>query len=128
MSNSIPTQLRFSPFAGFTVRADFEGGALTSDFGPLLLRGNAHFANMEFMQLAFKDPYTDFLFDLTGNRRLKKLAKPYLTSTRQSHDTRCHNARLAAQLAHFPRAGLSGPLLAVGLSHRPESRSHGLGR
>jgi len=39
MSDSIPTQLRFSPFAGFTVRADFEGGALSSDFGPLLLRG-----------------------------------------------------------------------------------------
>ena len=39
MSNSIPTQLRFSPFAGFTVRADFEGEALSSDFGPLLLRG-----------------------------------------------------------------------------------------
>lgn len=39
MSNSIPTQLRFPPFAGFTVRADFEGGALSSDFGPLLLRG-----------------------------------------------------------------------------------------
>ena len=38
MPNSIPTQLRFPPFAGFTVRADFEGGALSSDFGPLLLR------------------------------------------------------------------------------------------
>mgnify|MGYP003659684772 CR=1 FL=1 len=57
MSTSIPTQLRFPPFAGFTVRADFEGRALSSDFGPLLLRG---------------DPYTDFLFGLTGNRRLKK--------------------------------------------------------
>ena len=61
MSTSIPTQLRFPPFAGFTVRADFEGRALSSDFGPLLLRG---------------DPYTDFLFGLTGNRRLKKRAEP----------------------------------------------------
>mgnify|MGYP003633547054 CR=1 FL=1 len=39
MSTSIPTQLRFPPFAGFTVRADF-------------------------------------LFGLTGNRRLKKRAEP----------------------------------------------------
>jgi hypothetical protein len=39
MSDSTPTQLRFSPLDGFTVRADFEGGALSSDFGPLLLRG-----------------------------------------------------------------------------------------
>ena len=207
MSHSIPAQLRFPPFAGFTVRADFEGGALSSDFGPLLLRdvdqqiglihrlaqalveqvvasyakppetimldmdhsedrvhgqqelafynhhyqshchlplflfeglsgrfitaalrpgkrpkgaenamilkrvlkrvrqywpetrillrGDAHFANVELMQLALDDPYTDFLFGLTGNSRLKKRAEPHLKSTRQLHDTRCHNAHLA---------------------------------
>tara|TARA_R110002124_G_scaffold98914_2_gene244609 strand:+ start:19324 stop:19494 length:171 start_codon:yes stop_codon:yes gene_type:complete len=39
MSDSTPTQLRFSPLDGFTVRADFEGGTLSSDFGPLLLQG-----------------------------------------------------------------------------------------
>ena len=38
MSHSILEQLRFSPAAGFTVRADFNGGGLSSDFGPLLLR------------------------------------------------------------------------------------------
>lgn len=37
--HSTPEQLRFPPVAGFTVRADFEGGALSSDFGALLLRG-----------------------------------------------------------------------------------------
>jgi len=37
MGNSIPTQLRFPAIAGFTVRADFEGGALSSDFGAHLL-------------------------------------------------------------------------------------------
>ena len=36
---STPEQLRFPPIAGYTVRADFEGGALSSDFGALLLRG-----------------------------------------------------------------------------------------
>jgi Transposase DDE domain group 1 len=39
MSYPTPQQLRFPPLAGYTVRADFEGGALSSDFGALLLRG-----------------------------------------------------------------------------------------
>lgn len=39
MSDSVPTQLRFPTIAGFTVRADFEGGAVSSDFGALLLQG-----------------------------------------------------------------------------------------
>ena len=36
---STPAQLCFPPVAGSTVRADYEGGALSSDFGVLLLRG-----------------------------------------------------------------------------------------
>lgn len=39
MHYSTPEQLRFPPIPGYTVRADFEGGALSSDFGALLLRG-----------------------------------------------------------------------------------------
>jgi len=39
MSHSPPKQLCFPPVAGQTIRADFEGGALSSDFGALLLRG-----------------------------------------------------------------------------------------
>ena len=39
MTYSTPEQLRFPPVAGLTGRGDFEGGALSSDFGPLLLRG-----------------------------------------------------------------------------------------
>ena len=39
MLDSTPEQLRFPPMAGYTVRADFDGGALSSDFGALLLRG-----------------------------------------------------------------------------------------
>ncbi len=37
--NSTPAQLRFVPSAGFTIRANFAGGGLSSDLGPLLLRG-----------------------------------------------------------------------------------------
>jgi hypothetical protein len=39
MAYSTPEQLFFHPVAGHTLRADFEGGALSSDFGVLLLRG-----------------------------------------------------------------------------------------
>jgi Transposase DDE domain group 1 len=39
MSYSSPTQLCFPPVGRQTIRADFEGGALSSDFGALLLRG-----------------------------------------------------------------------------------------
>ena len=39
MLHSTPEQLCFPPIAGHTVRADFEGGASSSDFGALLLRG-----------------------------------------------------------------------------------------
>ena len=39
MSHSTPKQLCFPPVAGQTLRADFDGGALSSDFGALLLRG-----------------------------------------------------------------------------------------
>lgn len=39
MSDCIPTQLRFPSIAGFTVRADFEGGSVSSDFGALLMHG-----------------------------------------------------------------------------------------
>ena len=39
MPNSTSEPLRFPPIPGFTLRADFQGGALSSDFGPLLLRG-----------------------------------------------------------------------------------------
>jgi Transposase DDE domain group 1 len=39
MSDCSPKQLCFPPIAGHTIRADFAGGALSSDFGALLLRG-----------------------------------------------------------------------------------------
>ena len=39
MRYSSPKQLCFPPIAGQTIRADSEGGALSSDFAVLLLRG-----------------------------------------------------------------------------------------
>ena len=40
MDQFTPTQLRFPAIAGFTVRGDFNGGMLSSDFGALLLHGS----------------------------------------------------------------------------------------
>ena len=37
--NSTPEQLRFASIPGHTIRADFAGGGLSSDLGPLLLHG-----------------------------------------------------------------------------------------
>lgn len=42
MSHSTQEVLRFPPVDGLTVRGHFDGGALSSDFGPLLLRGVDH--------------------------------------------------------------------------------------
>jgi Transposase DDE domain group 1 len=39
MLHSTPEPRRFPPIVGYPGRADFEGGALSSDFGALLLRG-----------------------------------------------------------------------------------------
>ena len=39
MSNCTPEQMSFPPVNGFTVRGEFNGGALSSDFGPMILRG-----------------------------------------------------------------------------------------
>lgn len=56
MNYSTPEQLRFPPVEGLTVRADFEGGALSSDFGPLLLRGiDRQIGLTERLAKAFRD-------------------------------------------------------------------------
>lgn len=39
MSKSTQESLRFPPVDGLSVRGDFDGGALSSDFGPMILRG-----------------------------------------------------------------------------------------
>ena len=36
MTDSTSEPLRFPPVSGLTVRADFQGSALSSDFGPLM--------------------------------------------------------------------------------------------
>jgi hypothetical protein len=59
----------------------------------ILLRGDSHFANPELMQLASDDPGVEFLFGLSGNAVLSRLATPLLAATRRQHEIRCDNAR-----------------------------------
>jgi hypothetical protein len=71
----------------------------------IVLRGDGHFANPELMALTLEDPYTDFLFGLTGNRALTPLAKPFLACNRRLHALRCENARrAAASVPHSTRS------------------------
>jgi len=56
MSKSTPEQLRFPPVDGLTIRGDFDGGALSSDFGPMILRGiDRHIGLTSRLAQAFND-------------------------------------------------------------------------
>jgi len=59
----------------------------------IVLRGDGHFANPELMALALDDPHTDFIFGLTGNAVLSRLAAPFLETNRRHHEIACENAR-----------------------------------
>jgi len=64
----------------------------------IVLRGDGHFSNPELMQLTLDDPNTDFIFGMTGNSILSRLAQPFVKSARERHEHRCHNAGTAQQL------------------------------
>jgi hypothetical protein len=59
----------------------------------IILRGDGHFSNPELMQLALDDTHTDFIFGMTGNAVLSRLARPYLDAVHQMHQQRCYHAR-----------------------------------
>jgi hypothetical protein len=59
----------------------------------IVLRGDGHFSNPELMHLVLNDPYTDFIFGLTSNAVLARLAQGALENTRQLHRLRCDNAQ-----------------------------------
>ncbi len=50
-------------------------------------RGDARFANPEWMQLAMADPQLDFLFGPAGNRALPPWAEPFLAPHRRRLET-----------------------------------------
>lgn len=53
---SIQEVLGFPPVDGLTIRGEFDGGALSSDFGPMILRGiDRQIGLTERLALAFRD-------------------------------------------------------------------------
>jgi len=82
MLSSPPEQLRFPPLPGYTVRADFDGGALSSDFGALLLRGiDRQIGFTERLAAAMRDrrhpSYTDHALRDLFAQRIYQLASGY---------------------------------------------------
>ena len=90
MRYSNPEQLCFPPVAGQTLRADFEGGALASDFGALLLRGiDRQIGLTERLAAALYDKrhqsYIDHpLRDLLA-QRISRLASGYADANDANH-------------------------------------------
>jgi hypothetical protein len=75
-------QLRFPPLPGHTVRADFDGGALSSDFGALLLRGiDRQIGLTERLAAAVRDKrhpsYTDHSLRDVFAQRIYQIASGY---------------------------------------------------
>src|SRR6266702_5797586 len=82
MLYSPPEQLRFPPLPGYTVRADFDGGALSSDFGALLLRGiDRQIGFTERLAAAMRDrrhpSYTDHALRDLFAQRIYQIASGY---------------------------------------------------
>jgi hypothetical protein len=63
----------------------------------IILRGDGHFSNPELMQLALDTPFTDFIFGVTSNAVLNRLAEPILAKAGQLHQSRCQHAELLKQ-------------------------------
>lgn len=82
MLYSTPDHLHFPPIAGYTVQADFEGGALSSDFGALLLRGiDRHIGLTERLAAAVRDKrhpsYIDHPLRALFAQRIYQIASGY---------------------------------------------------
>jgi len=82
VSKSTAEQLRFPPVAGLTVRGDFDGGAMSSDFGPMILRGIDHQIGLtECLANAFNDrrhpSYTDHPLRTLFAQRIFQVASGY---------------------------------------------------
>jgi len=82
MLHSTPEQLRFPPLPGYTVQADFDGGALSYDFGALLLRGiDRQIGFSERLAAAVRDKrhpsYTDHSLRDLFAQRISHIASGY---------------------------------------------------
>ena len=112
MQDSIPVQLRFPPVDGLTVRGDFDGGALSSDFGPLILRGvDRQIGLTERVAAAFND-----------QRHPSDIAHPWRDLIAQRMD----QIACADEDGNDANALRSDPLFKLGLERRPLDRESDL--
>ena len=63
----------------------------------IVLRGDGHFSNPELMAFIGHDPRVEFVFGLSDNAVLSRLAEPTMAEARQLHEVRCQNAQRANQ-------------------------------
>ena len=59
----------------------------------IILREDGHLSNQELMQLAFDDPYTDFIFGMKGNKRWPNWPHLYFDAVRKIYQRRCSHAK-----------------------------------
>ena len=64
----------------------------------IVVRGDGHFSNPEMMDLVDPDPLTEFVFGLSGNKVLHRLAQPILAQAKKLHSRRCKQAEPAGEL------------------------------
>jgi hypothetical protein len=63
----------------------------------IIIRGDGHFSNPGLMDLADADPLVDFVFGVSGNRVLNRMAQPTITEARRLHRRRCQVAEQVKQ-------------------------------
>lgn len=119
MEDSIPTQLRFPASAGFTIRAEFDGGALSSDFGAILLRGtDLQIGLIARLVSAIHDKrhpsYIDHSLDDLLRQRIFQTASGYADGNDANHLRRDPMFKLAAGRAPLDEGNdlASGPTLS----------------
>lgn len=105
MSKSTQKPLRFPPVDGLSVRGDFDGGALSSDFGPLILRGvDRQIGLSERLAAAFDD----------------QRHPSYIThDLRALFAQRTYQVACAYEDANDANALRGDPVFKLGLDHRP---------
>jgi hypothetical protein len=105
VSDSKPEPLRFHAIDGMTVRGDFEGGALSSDFGTILLRETEH-------QIGLIDRLTDAIHDRRHPSYIEHSMNDLLTQRIFQVACGYEDANDSNTLRH-------DPMFKLGAGHRP---------
>ena len=114
MKYSIQETLRFPPVDGLTVRGEFDGGALSSDFGPMILRGmDRQIGLTKRLAQALRNPRHPSYITHSLQTLFAQRTDPIARADADGHD------------ANAPRAD---PLFKLGLERRPLDEATDLAR